>query len=52
LLKNQTKIQLFEYNYNLFVIIYNEFKVSLTVVDYQQIKMLFFNKKAKQNYLE
>ena len=50
-LKNQTKIQQFGINYNLFEVIYNEFKMTLTVVDFQMLNSLFFWKKAKQNYL-
>lgn len=36
LLKNHTKIQLFANNYNLFVIIYNQFKMS-SAVNYFQL---------------
>lgn len=32
---------LIDYNYNLFAVIYNEFKVSLTLVEYQEIKKGF-----------
>ena len=47
--KIHTKIRLFAYNYNLFAVIYNEFKVSLTVVDFQLFKRLFEAQKLKQN---
>ena len=42
LFKNHTKIQLFGINYNLFVIIYNEFKVSLTIVESSTAKVFFY----------
>jgi hypothetical protein len=34
---------LIDYNYNLFVVIYNEFKVSLTLVEYQLFKKVILN---------
>jgi len=44
--KNNTKIQLFAINYNLFAVIYNQFKVSLTVVDSQWFKWYFLPLKS------